>query len=297
MQPSSHTQTGLETHNRESSVVRDQETQDSELFKEIKQGTKKVYLCTYPDCGKIFKYKSETARHSFIHQEDRPHCCPYTDCKKSFKRADALKNHLQIHEGVLPHLCDVPGCGLRFATRAAIRYHKIKHENKRSYKCDYPGCTKAFLTPSQLKQHQNASNVHIRCSANKLQQEEPIDIDLSPPKKSSEDFSEIEPKMVEIMQWETKTVNPEGGIIDGSTAEKFEALYAYLMKENKILRDKMQEREKLVHMYKEKQTFDFEFNDEPLSLLSPQPKEMNMFLNDDEMRFLEFLKGQENNNL
>jgi hypothetical protein len=120
----------------------------------------KTYTCSYLECSKTFRYRSEITRHMVSHSDRRPYFCPYNGCNRAFKRLDALATHVRLHTGDKPFKCPVGSCQLTFATKAGLRYHTLKHKNNRLYKCDYPGCEQAFLTMSQLKQHKRGAKVH-----------------------------------------------------------------------------------------------------------------------------------------
>jgi len=97
------------------------------LYEVVKNKNKKNFICKYPDCGKVFGYKSEITRHVISHTNIRPHVCPYEGCGKGFKRQDALDNHIRIHTKETPYECPHEGCGKRFTTKASLRYHLTKH--------------------------------------------------------------------------------------------------------------------------------------------------------------------------
>ena len=148
--------------------------QDNIYCEEFLVNDKKTYRCTFPSCGKIFKFKSEIMRHLPVHAEKKLIICPYEDCKKSFKRADALKNHMRIHTNQFPFKCDFSGCELKFSTQAGLRYHLLKHNDNKIYKCSFKGCTKTFLTLPQLKQHEKAINYHQRINETQTVTEESV---------------------------------------------------------------------------------------------------------------------------
>ena len=146
------------------------------------QGTK-IHRCTYPGCGKIFRFKSEISRHIAIHSSNRPYHCNHKGCNKSFKRLDALENHARIHTKATPFICNFANCDQKFTTKAGLRYHLLKHKDERSYKCTLPGCNKSFITASHLRQHQRLSAFHT-----KMNYEESISEEKSYHSKLSPDF-------------------------------------------------------------------------------------------------------------
>ena len=121
----------------------------------------RAYLtCSYPECSKTFKYKSELDRHEAIHKNERPFVCSFNGCSKSFKREDALKTHMRIHTHEKLFECKHEGCGASFTNRASLRYHELKHREVKDFVCSFPGCNKAFYTKFQLNQHLRSVNAH-----------------------------------------------------------------------------------------------------------------------------------------
>jgi len=120
---------------------------------------KKNYSCLTPNCGKVFKFKSEIKRHIIIHCKERPFECTFPGCKKSFKRVDALGNHIKLHERPNPYDCPIPGCKVQLNTKAGLQYHLSKHgEEEETYKCNFPGCNQSFLTYKHLSHHEKSTH-------------------------------------------------------------------------------------------------------------------------------------------
>lgn len=297
-------------------TLESQDMEEEDLYEEVMQGSKKTFHCTFPGCGKIFKFKSEIVRHTIIHQKDRPYSCTYEGCKKSFKRADALENHKRIHAGILPYQCNLPGCDRKFATKAALRYHQIRHRNNRVYKCDFDGCGKTFLTASQLKQHHKAYNFHRNCPALVTEEEKPEQIVKEVVEKEEEfnlpeEALDQSSKLNESIQWEIKSQENEED--DKTTKkEKFKDIIKHILLENKILKQKLEDceqrntcvvernenrilRQKLEECEKrngpcrvnEKKSFADELAEFSKALDS------SSFFDNDELKFLDFLKGRD----
>ena len=130
-------------------------------YQQVNDGDRKKFVCNFPDCQKVFRYKSEIERHVAAHSEFRPHPCTFEGCGKSFKRVDALENHIRSqHTGEAPLTCPHADCQLRFTTDAKLRYHIALHTGEKPYKCSISGCKRSFLTLSQLKQHEKSISVH-----------------------------------------------------------------------------------------------------------------------------------------
>jgi len=118
----------------------------------------KTFSCTYNNCGKIFRYYSELARHMKSHTNERTFKCPH--CSQAFKRSDTLLNHSRLHNNQHPYSCPEPNCTETFPSKARLRYHMLKHSGEKKYACDIPGCNRTFLTSSQLNQHKKSIKYH-----------------------------------------------------------------------------------------------------------------------------------------
>mmetsp|Transcript_12707 Transcript_12707/g.10864 ORF Transcript_12707/g.10864 Transcript_12707/m.10864 type:complete len:122 (+) Transcript_12707:114-479(+) len=70
--------------------------------KKAQQGEPGKFVCPYPECGKIFQFKSVFERHATTHTKVRSHKCTYPGCDKAFKRADALNMHMKTHGDFIP---------------------------------------------------------------------------------------------------------------------------------------------------------------------------------------------------
>ena len=143
-------------------------------YEEFIQNGKKHHRCLVPNCGKIFKFKSEITRHLLVHAREKPLQCPEKDCMKSFKRQDALQNHIRIHQQDQRFECTFSDCHRKFITRSALRYHLLKHNNQKEFQCTFAGCNKSFITKSQLKQHEKAEKYHQRIDLDDMEEIEQV---------------------------------------------------------------------------------------------------------------------------
>lgn len=110
------------------------------------------FLCQFPECNQIFKYRSHIIRHSHTHIELRLHKC--TICLKKFKRKDSLRRHKEYHRtGNTMFTCAY--CGKQYKHKCTLEYH-IEHKHSNDpivYKCNV--CAKEFKNEKNLKYHLN----------------------------------------------------------------------------------------------------------------------------------------------
>ena len=179
----SDTLSSTESHEPGSPSIESQD--EDKLFELVINGQTKAYRCSQPDCGKIFRFRSEMKRHVVIHYKDRPYTCSFPKCRKTYKRIDALNNHFKTHTVKLSFICTNSGCDETFSTKSSLNYHLLKHEGLKMFKCSYPGCSRSFLTQAQLKQHEGATTYHKRIFSS-------TDADQTSPKPSSSHNSEAD---------------------------------------------------------------------------------------------------------
>jgi uncharacterized C2H2 Zn-finger protein len=215
---------------------------DADYCTEVTRDGKKYHNCTFPNCGKIFRFKSEFMRHRVIHVIERPFNCPHEGCNKSFKREDALKNHIRIHTGEMPFICEVSGCQLSFTTKAGLRYHLLKHKGEKLCTCSHPGCNKSFLTLAQLKQHESATNYHKKVSP-ASESPEVIVVEKTVTTKCKDDsldeFFAPDLKPVGKIEWEMKDQFQESNEISNDLQEDFEKMVKVILKENNVLKKRL----------------------------------------------------------
>lgn len=136
----------------------------------------KKFLCSEPDCDKLFNSKTAVRYHELQHKNLRPFCCAL--CPKNFFTSSALKVHERLHSGEKPYKCEECGrafrqwgdmkyhqssihstektqicefCGKKFARRYSLVLHRKIHLNEKNHVCDI--CNKAFRASSYLQSH------------------------------------------------------------------------------------------------------------------------------------------------
>lgn len=244
--------------------------------------SKTTYTCPHPDCGRIFRFKSEITRHQATHNDSRPFVCEFEGCGKSFKRADALENHIRTHTGETPFVCEFEGCGLGFTTKASLRYHTLKHQDNKIFKCTFSGCKKSFITLFQLKQHEKSVNVHKKianqvdedfiessCSADKNQVDSDSGDSYMYPQYETHKFLETE-----------FSSSSENYHFEEQYQTKSEGNVTSLQTENEILKQRLEMSEKLLYMFLKQQ---LPIDTNQLTLNQNQPPIMQApeaFLND-----------------
>lgn len=91
---------------------------------------KKVHVCHFPGCEKVYGKTSHLKAHLRWHSGERPFICNWLFCGKSFTRSDELQRHLRTHTGEKRFACT--SCGKRFMRSDHLSKHAKTHEIKRS---------------------------------------------------------------------------------------------------------------------------------------------------------------------
>jgi uncharacterized C2H2 Zn-finger protein len=217
-------------------------------------GKKQNFICKFPDCGKVFRYKSEILRHIATHSNFRPHMCTFDGCKKSFKRQDALENHIRTHTKETPFQCTVSDCGMMFTTKASLRYHVLKHRNQKVYKCNFPGCNKAFITVFQLKQHEKSACIHKKIKVSRDEPDHgfanPVSLDLSNDMMMNEKESMMHSARPKIVEWEFKPQAPVQKYEENSN--HFDYKVRNILTENQLLKKRLEFSQKIITLLQQK---------------------------------------------
>lgn len=115
-------------------------------------GKRKVFICSFPGCGKEFQLKGNLKRHENIHIGTKKFKCKF--CGRGFLRKADMEVHYRVHTGGKPYKCRHEGCGKSFARRSDLLSHERTHTGDKPYRCEFPGCAKRFARKFDLHKHQ-----------------------------------------------------------------------------------------------------------------------------------------------
>lgn len=92
-----------------------------------KASSKKVHVCHYPGCDKVYGKTSHLQAHLRWHTGERPFVCNWLFCGKRFTRSDELQRHLRTHTGEKRFACTI--CTKRFMRSDHLAKHIKTHKN------------------------------------------------------------------------------------------------------------------------------------------------------------------------
>ncbi|XP_069837049.1 oocyte zinc finger protein XlCOF22-like isoform X2 [Dendropsophus ebraccatus] len=105
----------------------------------------KIFPCS--ECGKLFKRKTNLAKHESIHREENPFSCP--ECGKCFLQKSQLFKHQRRHKGEKPFPCTE--CEKCFCQKSDLLVHQRSHTGEKPFSCSE--CEKRFIQKSSLVKH------------------------------------------------------------------------------------------------------------------------------------------------
>ena len=117
---------------------------------------KKTVSCSFDECKKLFRNKSEMESHARSHSDVRPFQCDM--CEKSYKTSQGLVSHVRLHTGERPFKCST--CSFDCTDPAVLKRHQAIHFEIKPFQCDF--CSKSLKNEGELGRHTNDVHTKLR---------------------------------------------------------------------------------------------------------------------------------------